>query len=110
MCRNIGFLVLFLPALLPAQQKSDLQQVLDRLDRIEQENKDLSEQVRALRAELAASRATAPAVASTATPATAQPDRAATAGSDQPAPIEERVTVAETRIADQSQSKVEASQ
>src|SRR5580700_281444 len=99
MCRNIGFLVLFLPALLPAQQKSDLQQVLDRLDRIEQENKDLAEQVRALRAELAASRAPAP------TPAPPPTEASAPAP-----PLEEKVAVDEARIAEQAQTKVEASQ
>ena len=50
MCRKITFAILGLfPALLAAQQKSDLQQVLDRLDRIEQENKTLADEVRALR-------------------------------------------------------------
>jgi hypothetical protein len=102
MFRNIGFLVLFLPALLPAQQKSDLQQVLDRLDRIEQENKDLAEQVRALRAELAA-RTPPP------TPAQPAPGQAATTGSGTP-PLEEKVAVDEARIAEQAQTKVEASQ
>src|SRR5579863_2161007 len=87
------------PTLLLAQQKSDLQQVLDRLDRIEQENKDLAEQVRALRAELATSRSSPSAsVPSTATAATPAP------------PLEERVIVDESRIAEQAQTKVEASQ
>jgi hypothetical protein len=81
-----------LPTLLSAQQKSDLQQILDRLDRIEQENKTLTDEVRALRAELAASRA----ISAATPPATA--------------PLEERVEVAEQRIADQAQTKVEASQ
>jgi len=83
------FAFCFLPTLLCAQQKSELQQILDRLDRIEQENKTLTDEVRALRTELAASRGTAPPTA---------------------APIEERVAVAEQRIADQAQTKVEASQ
>jgi len=100
MCRKI-VLCLF-PTLLLAQQKSDLQQVLDRLDRIEQENKTLAEEVRALRAELAASRP----------PATSDQtsERAATEGSGSPAPIEEKLAVDEARIAEQAQSKVEASQ
>src|ERR1700733_12361906 len=101
MCRNIGFLVLFFPALLSAQQKSDLQQVLDRLDRIEQENKDLAEQVRALRAELAAARAPAPVPAPTPAP---------TEASAPAPPLEEKVAVDEARIAEQAQTKVEASQ
>jgi hypothetical protein len=94
MCRKIAFFVLSVPALLAAQQKSDLQQILDRLDRIEQENKNLTDEVRALRAELAASRA--PAVA---------------AESPGPTPpLEEKVAVDESRIAELAQSKVEASQ
>ena len=84
-----GFAFCLLPTLLCAQQKSDLQQILDRLDRIEQENKTLTDEVRALRAELASSRG--------ATPPTEPP-------------ITERVAVAEQRIADQQQTKVEASQ
>jgi hypothetical protein len=88
------FVFCLFPTLLSAQQKSDLQQILDRLDRIEQENKTLTDEVRALRAELAASRSAA---ALTVTPAPT-------------APIDERVEVAEQRIADQAQTKVEASQ
>lgn len=98
MCRNVALFVLFLPAILAAQQKSDLQQVLDRLDRIEQENKSLAEEVRALRAELAASRTTPAPVLAPAPEATPTP------------PTEERLAVDETRIAEQAQSKVEASQ
>src|SRR5580700_6104653 len=99
MCRKIASLIFFLfPALLAAQQKSDLQQVLERLDRIEQENKNLADEVRALRAELAASRAIAPAAI------------AATSASAPAPPIEERVGVNEQRIAEQAQTKVEASQ
>ncbi len=95
----VSFIFCFFPAILVAQQKSDLQQVLERLDRIEQENKSLAEEVRALRAELAASRTVtpSPAVAASATPT-------------QTPPIEERVEVNEQRIAEQAQSKVEASQ
>ncbi len=84
------------PTLLSAQQKSDLQQILDRLDRIEQENRTLTEEVRALRAELASRGAAAPPAVEPASP--------------QSAPIQERVEVAEQRIADQSQTKVESSQ
>jgi hypothetical protein len=106
MFRKIIFLIF--PALLAAQQKSDLQQVLDRLDHIEQENKDLAAEVRALRAELAASRAATDSAATN--PATT--NRATTAGSDQvqSAPLEEKVAVNEARIAEQAQTKVEASQ
>jgi hypothetical protein len=91
---KIAVLLCLYPALIAAQQKSDLQQVLDRLDRIEQENRSLADEVRALRAELAASRSAAP----------------ATALSEPAAPLEEKVAVNETRIAEQAQTKVEASQ
>ncbi len=68
MCRKLaGVLFCLFPALLAAQQKTDLQQVLDRLDRIEQENKDLADEVRALRAELLASRTASAATQSTTT-------------------------------------------
>jgi hypothetical protein len=97
MSRNLACVVFFVaPTLLLAQQKSDLQQILDRLERIERENRNLADEVRALRAELAASRATAV----TSEPATTPPA----------APLEERVEVNEQRIAEQAQSKVEASQ
>jgi hypothetical protein len=104
MCRKITVAIFCLfPALLAAQQKSDLQQVLDRLDRIERENKDLAEQVRALRAELAASRApTTTAAATPSTPPAPEPPSTP--------PLEEKIAVDEARIAEQAQSKVEASQ
>jgi hypothetical protein len=104
MCRKIAFVIFgMFPALLAAQQKSDLQQVLDRLDRIEQENKTLADEVRALRLELAASRGAAPAASSA-------PTTAPNAAEVQNPPLEEKVAVDEARIAEQAQSKVEASQ
>lgn len=107
MFRSIFSVAFFLPALLVAQQKSDMQQILDRLERIEQENKNLADEVRALREELAASRtAAAPAAASPPTPISAL----APAPTPPPAPLAERVDVNEQRIAEQAQSKVEASQ
>src|SRR5580692_2083926 len=113
MCRKIASLIFFLfPALLAAQQKSDLQQVLDRLDRIELENKNLADEVRALRAELAANRTT-PQPNESAPQPNPQSDRAVTAGSGtppSPVPLDEKLAVVETRIEEQAQTKVEASQ
>ena len=104
MCRKIVPVIFCVfPALLAGQQKSDLQQVLDRLDRIEQENKNLAEEVRALREELAVSRGVAPAPS-------AAPKTAADAATTPNAPLAEKVAVDEARIAEQAQSKVEASQ
>ncbi len=81
-----------------AQEKTELQQIIERLDRLEQENHKLADEVHALRTELAATRAQ---------PAGAQ---AAEASTPPEAPLEERVQVAEQRVADLSQEKVEASQ
>src|SRR5260370_5465602 len=90
---NRWSLIFFLlPTVLAAQQKSDLQQILERLERLERENHNLAAEVRLLREELAASRAvTAP-----------------TAPSE--APLDERLAVQEQRIEEQAQTKVEASQ
>jgi hypothetical protein len=95
MLANRWCLVLFLlPMVLRGQQKSDLQQILERLERLEQENHNLAAEVRLLREELASSRtATVPAETSAAA-----------------APIDERLAVQERRIDEQAQTKVEASQ
>jgi hypothetical protein len=104
MSRSILSAALFLAPALVAQQ-SDFQQILDRLERIEHENKRLAEEVRALRTELAASRTIAPpaAVSPPTTVETPPPP-------PPPPPLAERVDVNEQRIAEQAQTKVEASQ
>jgi hypothetical protein len=79
------------PLLLHAQQPPELKEVLDRLDRLEAQNQALMTEIRALRQQLAASpQAAAQAVTQ--------------AGDAQP--VEERLEVAEQRIADLDQSKV----
>jgi len=86
---------------IPDSQQGALQQILQRLDHLEEENHKLADEVHALRTELATSR-----VQSTeAQPAEHQPP-----GTTAEAPLEERVQVAEQRAADLSQEKVEASQ
>jgi len=87
MAGRISFicLVLGLSRSLCAQTAPDLAKILDRLDRLEQENRMLSEQVRALQAQLG-------------TPAPPPPT------------VEERLDVHENRIQEQAQTKVEASQ
>lgn len=64
-------------------QTPDLRQIVERLERLEQENRALKEEVQALRQEL---RSTAP------------------------APVEERLEIQERRVEEQAQTKVEASQ
>jgi len=68
-------------------QDQVLQQILQRLDTLERQNRELLEEVKQLR------QAQAPSVATAAAP-----------------PLDERVKVAETRIEEQAQTKVESSQ
>ena len=49
-------IVALFPFLLPAQERGDFQQILRRLDQLEQENRNLAEEVHALRAEIAGTR------------------------------------------------------
>lgn len=84
-----------------ADSQSVLQQVLKRLDSLENENHALLQEVQALREEVAAGRSQdTKAVGAATDPA---------AGEKQ-APLEERVAVNENRIGEQAQTKVEASQ
>lgn len=76
-----------------AQTQPDLSKLAERLDRLEQENRAMAEEILRLRAELAAARGT--------------PAETAAAP---PAEIPERVDIAERRIEEQAQTKVEASQ
>src|SRR5689334_12136976 len=77
------------PALVPAQTPPDLNTVIERLDRLEQQNRELTDEIRRLRSEL---------------------ERARTPETPEAAPLAERVAVNEQRIDDQAQTKVEASQ
>jgi hypothetical protein len=86
--------------LLAPAQTQDLAHVLDRLDRLERENRQLAEEVASLRARLDAA---SPPVASA--PAASPP-----AEQTAEATLEQRVEVQERRIDDLSQTKVEASQ
>src|ERR1700676_1265119 len=73
----------------PAQTAPELKQILERLDRVENENRELREQVRELREQMRAS--------------------AAPAGDERPN-LDERLEIEERRTAEQAQTKVEASQ
>ena len=66
-------MVALFPLLLSAQERGDFQQILQRLDQLEQENRKLAEEVHSLRAEIAGGRLPA------ATPAVPQPSTAAAA-------------------------------
>jgi hypothetical protein len=82
-----------------AQEKTDLQQILERLDRLEQENHQLADEIHALRTELAAAKGQP-----------TEQQAAQAPSSPLAAPLDERVQVAEQRVSDLSQEKVEASQ
>ncbi len=82
-----------------AQTTSDMREILDRLDRLEAQNRALLAKVDALQAELAAARGGVAAGTST----------AAGAPASQPT-LDERLAVQESRTAEQAQSKVEASE
>ena len=82
------------PAVTRAQQQPELQEILQRLDRLETQNRELIEELRALHQQLAPPTpvASAAAAESGATPAAA--------------PLDERVDVHEQRIAQLEQSKI----
>ncbi len=101
--RLCTFALLAAPFLLAAQSSPEIAGIVARLDRLEQENRALSEQVRDLRASLAAARAPQ------AAPAPAVAGDAAAPAAVQATP-EERLDIQERRIDEQAQTKVEASQ
>jgi hypothetical protein len=84
----IGF-ALACPAILTAQTPPGAAAILDRLDRLERENRAMAEEIQALRAELTA---------------------AHTSESNTPPTLEEKVDIQGQRIEEQAQTKVEASQ
>jgi len=88
-----------LPLCLKGQSEPQLSNILQRLERLEQENRSLAEEVRTLRNELAAVKGPGPGTV----PA---PEAAAPAA----ATLQERVEIQEQRVDEQAQSKVEASQ
>src|SRR5690348_10120312 len=79
---------------LSAQQQPELRQVVERLDRLEAQNRELMAEILALRQQLAA---TQPAPADTGQQ---------TAAEVPPQPLSERVEIAERRLAELDQTKV----
>jgi hypothetical protein len=84
----------------PPENSTALQQILERIDRLEQQNRQLADEVHELRKELALARE-GPA----STPATAVPSDGVPA-----ATVAERLDVQERRLEEQAQTKVESSQ
>jgi hypothetical protein len=89
-------------------QSPELREVLLRLDRLENQNRELMDELRALRQRLGAQPGTPPAGADTAAAPPGAPllAQGATPGAPQALPLEERVDVQEQRIAQMEQSKV----
>ena len=100
-CATLVTLVAFpLAAQTTPETSPAFAQILKRLDRLEQENQQLTQEIRALRAELAQSRE----------PATHPPASPAASDSTHPADLAERMDVQERRLEEQAQTKVESSQ
>jgi len=91
--------MLLLPALLAGQTTPDVQQVLDRLDRLENENAKLVAEIRALRESLLGAQITT-------STASAEPSPAPLSSP----PVEERLSVQETRTNELSRTSVQAAQ
>lgn len=77
------------------------------MDRLEQANRDLAVEVRALKDELAVSRSSAPAVNAALPPTTSNNDAPQVAAA---VPLEERVNAQQTQLEDLAQTKVQTSQ
>ncbi|MBS1856415.1 MAG: hypothetical protein JST11_13695, partial [Acidobacteria bacterium] len=90
----LAFAALLLPHAAGAQPADAIARIMERLDRLERENRELKEQVRQLSERLGG------------TPAA----EAGTAAAAPKASAEERLDIAERRIEEQAQTKVEASQ
>jgi uncharacterized protein (UPF0335 family) len=91
--RGAALLAALLPAMLAAQTPTELQQILERLDRLEKQNRELLQQVTELRQELAAARGA--------------PETAAVSPVTK---LAEQTEIQEQQIQDLAQTKVEASQ
>jgi hypothetical protein len=103
---NLFCMGLLWPAWASAQQTPEINRILERLDKLEQENRALAEQVQQLKSDLAASRPNVPGSATaTAAPITATAPNA-TAGPT----VDERLAIQESRVEEQAQTKVEASE
>jgi hypothetical protein len=102
LCAN-GLAALFLLATpVRSQAQGDLRAIVERLEKLEQQNRELLAEVKALRTEVASTRAaaTTPVEAATSTEPPTAP----------PAPLAERHEVLETRVAEHAQTKVESGQ
>ncbi len=89
----------------PPENPSAFEQILARLDRLERQNRELAEEVRALRNDLALAHGHPPAPSNGAAPTESAP-----ADGAQTVSVNERLDVQERRLEEQAQTKVESSQ
>jgi hypothetical protein len=109
-----------IPFVLPAQTSPDLSRIMERLDRLEQENRALATEVKALREQVAASHpaasrgntvAYAPPTTYAATPASGNAAAAAElAAESSNVTTDDRVDILQARVQELSQTKVESPQ
>ena len=95
----LGFFASAASAQTTSEDAGTLRQILERLDRLEQQNRELMAEVGSLRKELAAAH-----TGSVTEPAGGESEKTA------PADLAERVEVQERRLEEQAQTKVESSQ
>jgi hypothetical protein len=111
---NLICIGLLWPAWLGAQQTPEISQILQRLDKLELENRALAEQVQQLKSALAASRPDASRSAASESAASGNAASANVASADAnatPSPtVDERLAIQESRVEEQAQTKVEASE
>jgi hypothetical protein len=100
----LSFVWLCGAAIMFGQDTADLRQVLARLDRLENDNRALTEEIRALRRELAVLHGPAGAVAE------AGPGASDGHSNDGPQADDERQAVQQSRVEELAQTKVESSQ
>lgn len=99
--------LLLLPAVLPAQSSAELQQILERLSRLEAENQRLNTEVKELREALRGSQASAPNAVAIVESSEGNAEPAET---PEQVPVEERVAVQEVRVNELARTSVQTSQ
>ena len=100
LCRLLPIAAILYPLAATAQTPAEMAGILERLDRLERENRRLSEQVRDLTERLSG----APPAVGTGVPAQTSPEQAPKLTP------EDRLDIVERRVDEQAQTKVEASQ
>src|SRR5579871_2850091 len=102
-CLLSRLLLFLLPAAAVAQNSAEFKEILDRLTRLEQENRQLASEVHALRQQIANGAVAAVPLTS---PVTAESEGAPAASTQSSATAAERLDVTENRVQELAQTKV----